>query len=370
MELSNILFIVLLCLGALQGIIYGVVLCYNKGPNKIANRFLAAILFFFSYRLIVETLRLFGLGDYDIWYHFMLEYNWVYGALIFFFGKAYMTPGFKLNAKHWIHFLPVTIEFVWSIFIKSQNFYWDGTRESLSWLGYWGFVVWMHYPTMYVIAGILIIFYTIRVERLFNNEGTDDITYIKQNLKWIKRVIISLRIYSILMLLLVIFDFLVFNYALDNLNYYLLFSGLALITYWLGMEGFSKRNQQVMVLKPVISTQEKEQLDLIATQMVALMKTDKLYKDQNLSLDSLAERLGIKSYLLTKCLKIHFGKKFNDYINQLRIEELKKLLQNPGNNHLTLLSLAFDAGFNSKASFNRAVKKLTGKSPSELKEQH
>ena len=79
-----------------------------------------------------------------------VEFNWIYGALIYFFVKAYVTPKFRLNFKRdWIHFLPVIIEFLWSNYIKSQNFYWDGTRESLSWLGYWGYVVWMHYPTMY-----------------------------------------------------------------------------------------------------------------------------------------------------------------------------------------------------------------------------
>ena len=64
--------------------------------------------------------------------------------------------------------------------------------------------------------------------------------------------------------------------------------------------------------------------------------------------------------------KKHIGD-FNDFINEYRIEELKKLLNDPKNNNFTLLSLAFEAGFNSKASFNRAVKKLTGKSPSALK---
>ncbi|MEM9930123.1 MAG: helix-turn-helix domain-containing protein, partial [Bacteroidota bacterium] len=61
--------------------------------------------------------------------------------------------------------------------------------------------------------------------------------------------------------------------------------------------------------------------------------------------------------------------KFSDYINQLRIAELKRQLQDPDKAHYTLLSLAYDAGFNSKASFQRAVKKYEGLSPSQLKEK-
>ncbi|MFK7783035.1 helix-turn-helix domain-containing protein, partial [Psychroserpens sp.] len=58
---------------------------------------------------------------------------------------------------------------------------------------------------------------------------------------------------------------------------------------------------------------------------------------------------------------------FSDFVNSYRIEELKQLINDPKNDNLTLLALAFDVGFNSKASFNRAVKKLTGKPPSDLK---
>jgi hypothetical protein len=124
MKPLEVLLTVLLGIGAIQGLVYGIILWNNNSQNRTANKFLATILFFFSYRLIVEILKLFNIGFYDFWYHFLLEYNWIYGALIYFFVKAYITPKFKLNLKNdWIHFLPVGIEFLWSNFIKSQNFY-------------------------------------------------------------------------------------------------------------------------------------------------------------------------------------------------------------------------------------------------------
>ena len=98
------------------------------------------------------------------------------------------------------------------------------------------------------------------------------------------------------------------------------------------------------------------------------MEKDKIYKNQDLNLNNLSAYLNEKPYLTTKCLNIIFEKKFSDYVNQYRIIELKELLKEPSNKNLTLLALAFDAGFNSKASFNRAVKKLTGNAPSALKE--
>lgn len=368
MKPLDTLFTVLLSLGALQGIIYGILLWKNNGINRTSNRFLAAILFFFSYRLIVELLKIFGLGYYDWLYHILLEYNWIYGALIYLFVKAYITPNYQFKFKNeWLHFLPVMIEFVWSNFIKTQNFFWDGTRESLSWLGYWGYVVWMHYPTQFVVTTALIIFYTVKSTKLIEDVTTEQNYIVEGSLTWVDNVLNVMKYFSFIVLVIVMSDFLFLDYAFTKIYEYPIFIGMAAITYWLGLEGFSKKEISVIKLAAVISDKDEALYKDIAERLNLKMKQDKLYKDPELSLNSLAEALNIKPYLLSKCLNLHFDQKFNDYINTFRIEELKALLQDEKNRNLTLLSLAFEAGFNSKASFNRAVKKLTGKSPSELK---
>jgi len=61
-----------------------------------------------------------------------------------------------------------------------------------------------------------------------------------------------------------------------------------------------------------------------------------------------------------------FEKNFNDFINEFRIAEVKEKLQKGDAENLTLLGIAFDCGFNSKATFNRAFKKFTGVSPKEF----
>ncbi|MBW1295436.1 helix-turn-helix domain-containing protein [Aquimarina litoralis] len=368
MEAIPILLIVLLLIGAIQGIIFGTILWQKKGIHYISNRFLATILFFFSYRLIVETLNIFGLGRYDFWYHILLEYNWIYGTLIYFFVKSYVNPKFELKRSDWIHFLPVLIEFAWSFFIKAQNFYWDGTRESLTWLGYWGYVVWMHYPTMFVISGALIIFYSIKAQKLLSDMTTvEGYKMIPGKLDWIKRVILVMKIFSIIYVLGILIDFFFFNFASNFFYGHPVFIGMAIITYWLGLEGFSRRKESAFKPIATVSGKEKEQLDVISNALKLKMLEEQLFKDPELTLASLSKQLDVKPYLVTKCLNTIYQKKFNDYINELRIEEVKRLLNDPKNDNFTLLALAYEAGFNSKASFNRAVKKITGNPPSALK---
>lgn len=368
MNTLEIFLTILLCIGAIQGIVYGCILWQKKVPNYIANRFLASILLFFSYRLLVETLKIFGLGRYDVWYHILLEYNWVYGTLIYFFVKSYVTPKFTLQKKDWIHFLPVTIEFIWSFFIKTQNFFWDGTRESLTWLGYWGYVVWMLYPTMYVISGILIVFYTSKAEKVLQNIGAvKEFQVDLSKLKWIRKVLLIMKIFSMLYVVGVLVDFFFFNFASHLFYGHPVFIGMAILTYWLGIEGFARRKEIAYTVVPDISQKEKEQLETIARAIENTMLTDQLFKNPELTLRTLAEEINVKPYLVTKCLNTIFQKKFNDYINSFRIQEVKRIINDPRYDHLTLLALAYEAGFNSKASFNRAVKKITGKSPSYLK---
>lgn len=367
MKTIDIFLTMLLSAGALQGLIYGFILLKKTTKNKIANRFLATILLFFSYRLIVEICKLFGYGFYDFWYHIFIEFNWIYGALIYFFVKASITSNYVFKIKkEWIHFLPLILEFVWSNFIKTQNFYWDGTRESLSWLGYYGYIIWMHYPTMFVVSGILIIFYTIKTQQLLQDQIVKN--YIsKSNTTWINQFLTVLKYFGLLLIVIVLTDVLFFDYAFQKFYSYPVFIGMAIITYWLGLEGFNKRNIEVIKTQNLISDQERNQLETISKKLKKLMSEEKLYLNPDLNLTILSNALGEKSYLVSKALNVILGKKFNDFINEYRIEALKVALQNPKNEKFTLLSLAFEVGFNSKASFNRAVKKITGKSPKDLK---
>jgi AraC-like DNA-binding protein len=99
--------------------------------------------------------------------------------------------------------------------------------------------------------------------------------------------------------------------------------------------------------------------------LTKLMQREKLYTESELSLADLASCLDIHPNYLSQVINEQEGKNFYDYVNTLRIEEFKRLAALPENQHLTLLALAFECGFNSKSSFNRYFKKVTNTSPSE-----
>lgn len=369
MSTVKVLIILILFVGAFQGIIYGIVL-FKAKRNLYSNRILSVILFLLSYRLSVQIMRLFGLGYYDIWYYFMLDLSWVTGPLLYFYVKSHLDDNYKISKKELYHFIPLLVQICISIFVRLQNLYWEGTRESLSWLGYWGYVVWMNYPTIYVVASILIIVYSHKALKLLNK----GVNIQEQTSRWIKRILLSFQVYFSVVLLILVIDVMVYNVFLNNnyfyfirFFYYPFFIGISVLIYWLGMEGFARRDEKKIIPKSHLSNEERTKLELIAKELKVIVEERKLYKIQKLNLDMLAKELQTKSYLVTLCLKEIFGKNFNDYINKYRVKEVQYLLKQSGNNKYTLLSLAMEAGFNSKSSFNRAVQKHLGVSPSELK---
>lgn len=373
MEVSKIIIIVLLSIGSIQGLIYGFILFKSKANNKLGNRILALILFLLSYRLSVQIMRLFGLGYYDGWYYLMIDISWIYGALIYFYTKTQTQPGFKFKRKDWVHFLPLLIQVICSVFVRLQNLYWDGTRESLSWLGYYGYVVWMNNSTIYIIASMLIILYGYKSQKMLNSVN-EAFEISSSRLNWLKRITKSFLVYFSLVLFILLFDLLVYKSANDGayfyftrFYYYPFFIGIAILTYWIGIEGFSRRNDPEISRKQVVDPKELERLNTIFKKLEYAMKKDKLYKNQELTLNSFAKELDIKPYLISRSLSEVLNKRFNDFVNEYRVKEVQRLLQNSSSSKYTLLSLAMEAGFNSKSSFNRAIKKQLGISPSELR---
>lgn len=92
------------------------------------------------------------------------------------------------------------------------------------------------------------------------------------------------------------------------------------------------------------------------------VKEQALYRDSDLTLSALAEQVGVSVHHLSETLNQLGGKNFNQFINEYRVAEVCKQLDQ--NSERKLIDVALDAGFSSKSSFNAIFKKITGKTPS------
>jgi AraC-like DNA-binding protein len=113
------------------------------------------------------------------------------------------------------------------------------------------------------------------------------------------------------------------------------------------------------------SSLTEEDAQLIHNQLKQLLQTAKPYTNPDLTLDELAEQLEVHPNHLSQVINAREGKSFYDLVNEKRVQAFIEATSKPGNEQYTLLALALDCGFNSKASFNRNFKKYTGQTPTD-----
>lgn len=106
-------------------------------------------------------------------------------------------------------------------------------------------------------------------------------------------------------------------------------------------------------------------VDKLSVDLRTAMKTDRVYRDNTISLKTLAEHLGVTLHQLSEYLNKYHKKNFNTFVAEYRVEDAKDLLVKY--DWRTTLSIAFEVGFNSNSSFNRCFKLLTGKSPGQFR---
>jgi AraC-like DNA-binding protein len=117
-------------------------------------------------------------------------------------------------------------------------------------------------------------------------------------------------------------------------------------------------------------SQPAEKMMLIVERATQLMENEKVYLQTDLTLQNLADKLEVQSYLLSQAINERLQKNFYDLVNGYRVDEAKRLLLDPKSKNTKVLAVAFDSGFNSKTTFNTVFKKFTGLTPSEFREQN
>ncbi|MEL6658866.1 MAG: helix-turn-helix domain-containing protein, partial [Bacteroidota bacterium] len=108
---------------------------------------------------------------------------------------------------------------------------------------------------------------------------------------------------------------------------------------------------------------DRKLIDQYKQQLKTLMSEKAPYLNSELTLRGLAEMMDIPPNRLSQLLNEGYDKNFSEYINSYRLEAFKSKAADPSLQHLTILGLAYDSGFNSKTIFNTFFKKNEGMTP-------
>jgi len=379
---------ILLLIAMLQGLVIAVLLLLRGlRRRQTADFFLSAFLFFLACSLIEHFIGFMGLYDYareqghDLTF-FPFHNPFTYGPLILLYTRALTDGQFRWSKRDGLHFaLPLLyyiVHFsVWAM-PDAAKFHFLGATVTGGIVQY-GFDAVFYLVTGWYLWRSFQRFYAYRnlIEQEYANIG-------KITLEWMRLFLFAFSIYLLFDL---VFNVVALLYNFWYTGWYWLNLTRALMLYYISTAGWAfaqKSSVPFVVLEnrthvkpqnlpedpiPAVGKQlmTDEEFTRRHAQLSTCMENEKPWLDPELTLSILAGQLGLNTSQLSYLVNNGFKQNFNDFVNTYRVEEVKRKLATPDFQHLSLLGIAFESGFNSKATFNRAFKKRTGKAPSEYK---
>ncbi len=299
------------------------------------------------------------------------NFGLAFPPLCYFYFKSQIDKDFRFSLKDIFHFLPFLIDTLYRIIIFSMGKDFVQYFEK-NYHNAWGIG---HLELLTSI--VLTAYYMYRAFKLYNQYRLWTKTQFSDiesvSFKWFRNLLIVLLLdWTVSLIKLVIIS----NFKLDfKQDWWDNLIGVILI-YYISITGYAqaqptkdlvfKESDDTVLENPPKEKFEEEELSKWKTKILQLMQEEQLYLQPELTLSDIASRLKTNVSVLSGVVNNAFGKNFNDFVNEYRVKEFQKRAILPENKNITLLGIAFDCGFNSKATFNRSFKKFTGKSPKEF----
>lgn len=335
---------------------------FMKKKNPLANNLMATFLTVISLWLCDTFMRIAGIyGQNANLYFKPIYYSFAFGPLLYFYVRSIVNSDFRLRRSHLLHFIPVILQGLLYLYLSFKNY------EYKHW--YWQEV---HFPYTYrvefdgtFLSMAIYLFFSIKLLRDYQNWLKDEHSdHSTKKLNWLKTILILMFILCIQWFIEVIlrdvYDlFYAYNYTPTILG---------VVTLILAYRSFFQEDQkEVTFLNTKEEPQNTEiQLDRgLLDRIVKRMQVDRDFLDPKLNLKEFASRCKLPQKTVSQYLNQGLKKSFHDYVNGYRVNEFKERVFQPEEKNMTLEGLAYDCGFNSKATFNRIFKKYTGMTPTE-----
>ncbi|MBU1536339.1 helix-turn-helix domain-containing protein, partial [Myxococcota bacterium] len=115
---------------------------------------------------------------------------------------------------------------------------------------------------------------------------------------------------------------------------------------------------------------DEEQAQVLLDAVRRLMEEERIWQDPLLSMKRVARKLQMKQADLSQVLNDRLGQNFHSFVNGYRVSHVCDRLRDRADCGVTILEIAFDAGFSSKSAFHVQFKQVTGMTPSEFRKKH
>lgn len=325
-------------IGILNSLAFAGWLLLSKRGRPWANRLLALLLLAVALR-VSKSLFYFLLESVHIGFiNAGLVGKVAIGPLLLLYVFSLTRPQFQWRKVHWLHLVPSIVLAVLTPFMS------------------WEMIIWAYHAAMVQMLAYMVWSYW---EVLQYKPASDVERPLK---KWLANLSFVLALVWLAYLSQIL---------MGGLTVYAIGAAwFAMVVYAVLFLALKQQKLFVAVEKEAkyqTSNVSKAELDEHKDPLLHLLEKEKVYLDRNLSLPGLAEKMGIRTDVMSRLVNEKFEKNFNDFINGYRIAEARQLLEKPEWADMKIAAVAIDCGFKSISAFNTAFKKSVGMTPSQYR---
>jgi AraC-like DNA-binding protein len=361
----------ILYIGISQSFFAGLLISTKK-PITTANRLMAAWLFMICFELIFALVNRKFLEMYS--FPFI---TFTYGPLMYLYVRFMTKPGRKFNWLALLHFIPFIVFFTVSVIFRSEPFV-QNLKEF--------FVPDRLIPLRIVYSICFFLSITVYsilafIEISRHQKSLKNIVSYTSGvltLNWLK--IITISFYTAYFCLFILGGLDILGNYIPFDPYFVIFGFIALFSFAFsfyairqpsifGQDLKADPDDKGEIEKYIKSgLKDKQALDYL-TKLISYVENNKPYLDRDLNIQELSLMTKIPRHHITQILNEKHRKNFFTFINEYRVKEVIERFSDPKYRNYNILSIALDAGFNSKATFNSIFKSMTGNTPSEYRDQ-
>lgn len=363
--------------------LFFVVLILTKKNKFLSDYFLAFFILLLGGQLFWVYSYYGGFYRNNPWILIVDIYYWtLLGPTLLVYTRLIIQGKNRLNWKYLLLLLPtfiVTIGFADYIFISGSNFFTDISPRN--WFFDLSVKVWFfNLPIFYIIISLLLFKHNRYIQQYYSYSKNID-------LKWLT-FLTNGFVFFLFFLLSKPFITKIFDIELPSSKNYT-WPVLVFYVFGIGFFGYKQKGvfsqfddletdysrSSLFPLKIKITDKasyqksglNKDEAEQLSENLLNVMKKDKPYLDCNLNLVSLSEKVGTSTHKLSQVINECFKKNFFEFVNDYRIEDVKKQLIDPEQDKFKIISIAYDCGFNTKSTFYTLFKKSTSLTPAEFR---
>lgn len=356
--------IAVMAIGFSQSLYAGIMFLLKKNA-RLPDRVLAVWLFFISVHMLLSLLN----TRFSITAFPFLPF--IYGPLLYIYVSTLISEKPRLRYYYSSLIVPVIAFFVVSLIYRREPvldldvFLENDSLQALRFS--YAILLIISFLGYSVLTFIKLHRHRMRIRDLYSYTSQ------KITLGWAMFVSISFFVLYAAVFIIGFTRVLIRDFPLDPVlmgNIVLVFHAFAFSIFGFQQDRIYPGSPQSASKKYSRSGLRKEEVDALGKRLVQVVEEKKMYLDPELSILDVSNALHVPRHYVTQALNEKIGKNFYHFINTYRVAAAKQKLIDPKNDRFTVLAVGYDAGFNSKSSFNTLFKKYAGMTPTEFRNTH